>query len=297
MQNNTILIVDDTVTNLDILSDLLCDYDILVATNGADALEMCEEEDITLILLDIMMPDMSGFEVCERLKSQERTKDIPIIFITAKSDEDSIEKAYDIGGIDYVQKPFKPKELLAKVKREFELQKLKNELIKLASIDPMTGLYNRRHFKNVSSHHFSLAQRNSSEISVIILDIDKFKTINDTYGHKVGDDVIISLAELLKSRQRKSDIISRFGGEEFVVLLPFTKLEDATNLAEKIRETVQEQKVKIDDEIEIQFTVSIGVSNVDIKNEINVEKSLIRADEALYEAKQNGRNKVCIKDI
>ncbi len=146
MKNKTILAVDDTVANLDILIELLNSYDIVDATSGEDALEIVEEENIDLILLDIMMPEMDGFEVCAKLKENPATKDIPIIFITAKTDEDSIEKAYELGGSDYVSKPFKPKELLARVKIQFELQNLQNELKLLASTDSMTKLYNRRLF-------------------------------------------------------------------------------------------------------------------------------------------------------
>lgn len=295
MKNNTILVVDDTVGNLDILSDLLCDYDVVVATNGIDALEICEEEEIDLILLDIMMPQMSGIEVCQILKSKEDTKEIPILFITAKTDEASIQEAYEAGGIDYVTKPFRPVELLAKVKIQFQLQEMTNELIRLATVDTMTGLYNRRHFANLSATSMSNALKDGTDLSVMMLDIDKFKTINDTYGHKVGDDVIVSLANILKSKQRKDDIISRFGGEEFVILLPKTDVKNANILAEDIRDSVEKSQVDLEDSQSIKFTVSIGVSNVDLINEKDVEKSLIRADEALYEAKNSGRNMVCVK--
>lgn len=295
MKNNTILVVDDTVGNLDILSDLLCDYDVVVATNGIDALEICEEEEIDLILLDIMMPQMSGIEVCQILKSKEDTKKIPILFITAKTDEASIQEAYDAGGIDYVTKPFRPVELLAKVKIQFQLQEMTNKLIRLATVDTMTGLYNRRHFANLSATSMSNALKDGTDLSVMMLDIDKFKTINDTYGHKVGDDVIVSLANILKSKQRKDDIISRFGGEEFVILLPKTDVKNANILAEDIRDSVEKSQVDLEDSQSIKFTVSIGVSNVDLINEKDVEKSLIRADEALYEAKNSGRNMVCVK--
>jgi len=184
MENRTILVVDDTISNLDILIELLHDYDVIDATNGKDALEIAEEEEIDLILLDIMMPDMDGYETCQKLKSNSTTKNIPIIFITAKSDEDSIEKAYEIGGIDYVTKPFKPKELLARVNRELQLQDLQKQLKLLASTDPMTTLYNRRFFTNIASHLLDLAKRDKKTISIVMIDIDKFKTVNDTYGHQ-----------------------------------------------------------------------------------------------------------------
>ncbi|MDD2699469.1 MAG: diguanylate cyclase [Arcobacteraceae bacterium] len=290
----TILVVDDTKTNLNILIELLGDsYDIIAAISGEMALEIIEEEKVDLILLDIMMPCMDGFEVCAKLKNNPKTKDIPIIFITAKIDEESIEKAYDIGGSDYVTKPFKPKELQARVKRELELIKLQNELQLLASTDPMTNLYNRRYFTKISEHIMDLAIRKDESLSVLMLDIDKFKSINDTYGHQIGDEVIISLANELQEHQRKSDIVCRFGGEEFVILLPNTLLDGAQILAQKMRQSVEENILKIKD-YTLSFTVSIGVAQIDIKTEKNIEKALNRADKALYKAKNNGRNQVCI---
>jgi len=288
----TILVVDDTKTNLNILIELLGDdYDIIAATSGKMAFELIDEEKVDLILLDIMMPDMDGYDVCKNLKNNPKTKDIPIIFLTAKSDEDSIEKAYDIGGSDYVTKPFRPKELMARVKRELQLVALQNELKFLASTDPMTKLYNRRYFTKVSEHIMDLSVRKDEDISVIILDIDNFKLVNDTYGHKAGDQVIISLANLLRSHQRKSDIVCRFGGEEFVILLPNTPLEGAQIVAQKIRSSVEEDSLKIENH-NISYTVSIGVSKVDTSSEKNIEKALNRADDGLYRAKHNGRNQV-----
>ena len=292
MENKTILIVDDTVTNLDILIELLNEYDVIDAINGQDALDIAKEEKIDLILLDIMMPDMDGYEVCKYLKLDPNTKNIPIIFITAKTDEGSIETAYDIGGSDYVTKPFLPKELKARVKKELHIQDMMDELKLLASTDPMTKLYNRRYFTKTSKHILDLAKRNAQEVSIIMLDIDKFKRVNDTYGHDIGDKVIISLADELISNQRKSDIVCRYGGEEFVILLPNTPIDGAITTAENIRKNMENIVLDLTDDI-LKFTVSIGVSYVN-KDENNIEKALKRADEALYDAKENGRNQVCL---
>jgi len=295
MSIKNILIVDDTPANLDILCELLSEYEITVSTSGEDALEIVEEEQIDLILLDIMMPEMNGFEVCTKLKANQQTKEIPVIFITAKTDEDSIEIGYEIGGNDYITKPFKPKELLAKVKRELKLQDLQNELKILASTDSMTKLYNRRHFTDMSIHTLELSKRNAQNLSIIMLDIDKFKTVNDTYGHKVGDDVIISLAKKLRFLQRKSDIVCRFGGEEFVILLPNTTKDDASFVAQNIRKEIENSTILLEDKRELNFSISLGVSDIDIQNENNIEAGLKRADDALYEAKEGGRNRVCVK--
>jgi diguanylate cyclase (GGDEF)-like protein len=300
MKEKTILVVDDTVTNLDILADLLHNYDVIDALSGKDALQIVNEEEIDLILLDIMMPEMDGYEVCKKLKENPKTKKIPIIFITAITDESNLEYAYDLGASDYITKPFKPKELLAKVKRELHIQELihslevsKKELELLAATDPLTKLYNRRYFTESSNQIFNLCKRSKEEISVIIMDIDNFKSINDTYGHNIGDDVIIDIANKLVQNQRKSDVACRFGGEEFVLLLPNTKKESAFIIAEKIRKNVESSIIHLQNDT-LQYTISIGVADVHFKDELNIEKALKRADEALYIAKNNGKNQVQI---
>ena len=294
MENKTILIVDDNTINIDILVELLEEkYDLIPALDGEFALEVANEDKPDLILLDIMMPVMDGFEVCKRLKENENTKNIPIIFITANNDEDNIEEAYSIGGTDYVTKPFRPKELLARVKRELELQELQNELKFLASTDSMTKLYNRRYFTKISGHTLDLVKREKENLSIIMLDIDNFKNVNDTYGHQVGDDIIIALSNKLIQNQRKSDVICRYGGEEFVILLPNTSEDGAKAVAQNIRKDVELLDVKVDLNKTLKFTISLGASEVDIENEKNIELALKRADNALYEAKKSGKNRVC----
>jgi diguanylate cyclase (GGDEF)-like protein len=294
MNNKTILIVDDTISNLDILSELLENYDVIDATNGKDALEIVDEEDVDLILLDIMMPTMDGYEVCQKLKKSPRTADIPIIFITAKTDEDSIEKAYDIGGSDYITKPFKVKELQARVKRELQIKDLQNELKILASTDSMTKLYNRRHFTQLANQTINLAQRNNQQITVIMLDIDKFKNINDTYGHQIGDEVIIALANILKENTRKSDIVCRYGGEEFSIILPNASLTNTQKIAENIRQKTEDFILKTTENSKLNFTISLGIAELSLQEENRLKKALQEADNALYKAKKSGRNKVCI---
>ena len=300
-EEKRILVVDDTESNIDILVELLSDiYEVMVALDGESAVEIAKEEIPDLILLDIMMPGMDGYEVCRILKSDEKTRDIPIIFITANTSEKSIEKAYDIGGNDYVTKPFRPRELLARVHRELELRKLiedlersREEMRLMAITDPMTKLYNRRYFSEISEDIFSLAKRNGHNLGVIMLDIDKFKRVNDTYGHQVGDEVIISLANVIVTHIRQSDTACRYGGEEFVILLPETDINGVRNVAEKIRRAVEESKMELPDGVELKYTVSLGITEADFEKDRNVEKVIGRADEALYDAKESGRNRVC----
>lgn len=300
-----ILVIDDTQANIEVLLEILSEkYDVMAALDGKSGIEIALEDKPELILLDVMMPEMDGYEVCKVLKGKFTTAQIPIVFLTAKTDEESIECAYDIGASDYVSKPFKPKELLARVNKEIKVQQLissleksQEELKLLSSIDHMTKLYNRRYFSNASEYMLELAKRNKSEMAVVMLDIDKFKGINDTYGHKIGDEVIINLAIILKKFSRKSDVVCRWGGEEFLILLPETSRAGALKISESLREKVEGFTLFTDDDTKINFTISIGVSCVDIKKEINLEMAIHRADEALYEAKKNGRNRVCINKL
>ena len=170
----------------------------------------------------------------------------------------------------------------------------KLELELLASTDPMTKLYNRRFFTETSESILKLAKRNQTDSSIIILDIDKFKNVNDLYGHKVGDDAIIALASLLQDHGRESDIVSRWGGEEFVILLPYTNAEGAVLISEKIRKSVESLVIDLDDSQQLTLTISIGVSQVINETEKNIEIAIKRADVALYKAKESGRNKVCL---
>nr|WP_321400132.1 diguanylate cyclase [uncultured Desulfobacter sp.] len=296
----TILAVDDTKSNIEILlTHLGRHYNVIPALTGEKALEIAEKKQIDLILLDIIMPELDGYEVCTLLKKNELTQSIPVIFITAQTGEDAIEKAYDTGGIDYITKPFRPRELLARIKRELTLQQLikdleasKEELRILATTDPMTKLYNRRSFANICANLLAQSKRESQDMSVLMIDIDRFKGINDVHGHDVGDTVIITLAENLRNMSRKGDIVCRYGGEEFVLVLPNTRIGGACTLGEKIRQHIEEFVVQIESGGQLQFTVSIGASEVDVPAEKNLEPALKRADVALYQAKEGGRNKL-----
>ena len=175
-----------------------------------------------------------------------------------------------------------------------ERELLLNDLKLLSVTDPMTNLYNRRYFAEISESIVSLAKRKNEDLSVVILDIDKFKNVNDTYGHQFGDDVIVSLAHILTNSQRKSDIICRYGGDEFIILLPYSSIENTAIIAEKIRNHVESSSMTIDSNESFKFTISLGVSQVDMQNEVNIDLALKRADEALYQAKNAGRNNVML---
>ncbi len=296
MRRKTILVVDDEVVNLDILAELLDRFDVIDVTSGEEALEVLAKEKIDLILLDILMPGMDGYEVCRTIKADKSLRHIPVIFITSKNDDLSIEHAYEIGASDYITKPFRHRELVARVGNALRIQELQEELRLLASIDPMTRLYNRRYFTTMADKILKLARREKNPLSLAILDIDRFKRINDTYGHLAGDRVITALSEKLMSRYRESDLLCRFGGEEFVILMPNTELDVAALLAERTRKEVEKLQVPYNGKT-ISMTVSIGVSQVDLENEETLDPVLKRADDALYIAKKQGRNQVHIAPV
>ena len=283
----TILLVDDTEQNIDILVGLLRDYDLLVALDGESALEVVEEESVDLILMDIMMPEMDGFETCKRLKAMEQGKDIPIIFITAKTDEESIEAAYDVGGLDYVTKPFKPKELLARVRTQLKLKQLIDNLEHLSSRDAMTGIYNRRKFFELGEEIFKECQ---PAVCGMMLDIDKFKAINDEFGHSVGDLVIKEVTKTIGKRLPESAVFGRLGGEEFAIIWCYDTWFDACELIETLRVSVAQLQVTTLDGDVLSLTISGGLAGYQPSH--NCLQDLLKdADKALYQAKGSGRNK------
>lgn len=288
----TILAVDDTETNIDIMLELLGEkYDVIVALEGYSALEIVKENRVDLILLDIMMPKMDGYEVCRRLKSDESTLNIPIIFITAMSDEKSIEIAYEAGGDDYISKPFKPLELLARINTQLKLKELIEHLNYISSHDEMTEIYNRRKFFELGEKRF---EENSENMYAVMIDIDKFKNINDTYGHPAGDKVICLVAKTVSNLLSDDAIFARIGGEEFAILCSYSSYDSAVQSMEKIREAVEDLEVVSDNGDSIKFTISQGISKR--TQEIgNLDELLRVADVGLYEAKHLGRNRVVFK--
>jgi diguanylate cyclase (GGDEF)-like protein len=260
----------------------------VVARSGEKALKQIEKREVDLILLDIMMPEMDGYEVCKILKSNSETQDIPILFITAKTDDASIVKGFEIGGVDYITKPFRPIELLARVKTHLKLSQTLKSLDFMASRDPMTGIYNRRRF-------FDLAQtllETKENLFAVMMDIDKFKRINDTYGHPFGDVIIKSIVKTIENDLPEDAVFGRIGGEEFAILIEATSLQEIQSLIEKIRQDVEDSQEFYEGK-SVPFTISNGVSQK-VPND-TLDSILKRADEALYEAKETGRNKVCFR--
>ncbi|HEX5670267.1 MAG TPA: diguanylate cyclase [Sulfuricurvum sp.] len=285
-----ILIVDDVPTNVQALALLLKeDYGIKVATGGARALELASQEPIPdLILLDVQMPDMNGYDVLKLLKENSDTADIPIIFVTGKDSAEDEEYGLAMGAVDYIVKPIRPSIVKARVKTHTMLKKQHDTLVSIAMRDQLTGLYNRHYLSDALSKKMAQAKRHGEALAMIMIDIDHFKNVNDTFGHLIGDLILKAVAEVLLTSARKEDIAARFGGEEFVLVLDNCTADDALIKAELLRSKVQALKPE-----GIEVTASFGVAQLDASID-HYENLLKNADTALYTAKEAGRNRVIL---
>jgi diguanylate cyclase (GGDEF)-like protein len=290
-----VLIVDDAPVNIKLLAGgLKSNYQVLFATNGPDALRMASSSPPPdLILLDIMMPEMDGYEVCKFLKDNDITKNIPVIFLTARSEVEDETMGLEIGAVDYITKPFNLTIVEARVKTHLELKRSRDLLEKLSSHDGLTGVPNRRHFDEMLDLEWRRARRSKSPISAIMIDIDFFKKFNDHYGHLAGDDCIKQVATALSSAtNRASDFFARYGGEEFVALLPKTTTEEAAIVADKMRDHVEKLQIPhADSEAAACVTVSLGAATVIPSRGIATTELIEGADKALYNSKYTGRNR------
>lgn len=305
-----ILLVDDKKENLLALESILeaPGLNIFTALSGNMALALLLEHDFAVVILDVRMPEMDGFEVAELMRKSETTKFIPIIFMTAfTTDETYIFKGYETGAVDYLFKPLDPVILKSKVNIFLELDKNKKELeqsykkietqnerLKELSItDGLTGLYNHQHFQNMLKREFAMVRRNSSDLSCFMIDLDYFKDVNDTFGHTFGDFVLQRFARLLKDTVRETDILARYGGEEFALLLPHTSLEGALVVAEKFRKKAEECVYENNGHFR-RVTASVGVASYGTHHPSSSSDLVSFADQALYRAKAEGRNQVRI---
>jgi len=301
--NANILIVDDVQDNLEILGDLLTfdGYNVQSAQSGDAALERVQVSRPDLILLDILMPGMDGFEVCERFKADESTKDIPVIFVSSMADIDSKVKGFKVGGVDYINKPFQHAEIVVRVNTHITMLRLRNhleeqnaELERLANTDYLTNLYNRRCFFHTAETEFSGAMCSGQPVSITLIDLDHFKQVNDTHGHLVGDRVLIHVAQLIRSHCRASDVAARYGGEEFIILHPSIDRQGAYQVAEGIRKGVESTPF-LHEMDEIGVTLSAGVVDTKVGRDLSrIDDVLGLADKALYRAKDAGRNQVVV---
>jgi diguanylate cyclase (GGDEF)-like protein len=295
-----ILIVDDDLPNIEIMNAALeNDYEIIFATNGKQAIEIAKKYQPDLILLDVMMPVMNGYKVCEYLKANPNTSSIPIIFVTALKDDMQAEiKGLQAGAIDYITKPINPPVVQMRVRNHIELQNARKKLRHLAVTDSLTDLSNRRHFDEILQSELNRLSRLHHPLSLIMLDVDFFKNFNDIYGHVVGDSCLKRVACTIKeSLHRVADFPARYGGEEFACILPNTELIGAVAIAEQIRVNIENLKIPHQGSTISQYvTASLGVFT--IAGYFKSMSEIIElADKQLYKAKENGRNQISFEEL
>lgn len=290
----SILVVDDEPLNVRALHHVLGDdHDVYMATSGEQALTLCAAGNIDLVLLDVMMPGMDGHEVCANLKSNPDTSDIPIIFVTAQTDPDEETRALEEGAVDFISKPINAAVVRARVKTHLLLKAQTDVLRKMALVDGLTRVPNRRSFDDRLALEWNACRRTQSSLSVLFIDVDKFKNFNDLYGHQAGDACLASLADAMSAgMERPRDFVARYGGEEFACVLPDTPLQGALKKAEDIRAKIEALGIVHAQGMDGVVTLSIGVASM-VPLDGQEERDLIAsADKALYEAKLTGRNRI-----
>ncbi len=302
-----ILVVDDHPDNVEIIEARLTSRGYLVdtASNGEEALQRVRDNPPHLILLDVMMPVMDGFEVSRRIKRDPTLPYIPIILVTARGETEDKVEGLDAGADDYITKPLVFPELEARMRSMLRIKKLQDELDRknrqleeanqqlrrLSITDGLTGLYNHRHSHELLREEYERCRRNGGSMAVIMLDLDRFKELNDSHGHPTGDLILSQTAKILQESAREIDMIGRYGGEEFIAILPGASEDAALQFAERARATV-ERSVFRDNGDEIRMTVSAGVASSRGDELARPDELLRMADRALYEAKDTGRNRV-----
>ncbi len=294
----SILIVDDEPANVRLLSCALADsYVVKEALSGAEALEIIDSgEHPVMVLLDVMMPEIDGFEVCRRLKDNDETKDIMVIFVTAMGDSAAEELGLNLGAVDYITKPIRLPIVRARVRNHMNARRKTDILEAMSYIDGLTHVHNRRRFDQALISEWQRGLRSSSPLALVMIDFDHFKALNDHYGHGTGDICLQQGASALtRTLQRPSDMLARYGGEEFVALLPGTDRDGAAAIAEAMRAAVAALKFEHKySQTDSYVTISLGVAAAIPSAQMRPAELLEMADQALNQAKSQGRNQVCL---
>jgi two-component system, cell cycle response regulator len=287
-----ILVVDDNPLNARMLVDWLTSQHYIVSTaaDGFTALAKIAAERPDLVLLDVVMPQLNGFEACRRIKSDPAMADIPVIMVTALSDVDDLVRGFEAGADDFITKPFNGLALMARVRLQLRRKRHYEHILEQSRIDPLTGTFNRRYFDAHAPRLAARCRAARKSLTVLMIDVDNLKEINDTHGHAVGDIVLKEVVNRATLALRPSDLVARMGGDEFVVVMPETGLDAALQIAERLHGRVCDALIE-----GIAVTISIGAAASRPDEEEDLEVALERADAALYAAKRAGGNRVVIE--
>jgi len=300
--SNSVLIIDDSDTVRERIIQTLESRELFAryheADDGLEGFKKLLSSPVDVILCDLEMPRIDGFKFLNMIKARPDLQDVPVIILTGMNDRDLKIKGLEQGASDYITKPFDPEELVARVKIHLKIKHLQDDLkrtnellLELSNTDHLTGLFNRRYLMEALEKEFQRSLRKGGNLSLIILDIDHFKQVNDTYGHLQGDVVLNKVALQLQKELRSYDIAARYGGEEFVALLPDAMLKEALFVAERVRQSVQGTKFN-GALAPLSITVSMGIATLPTPDGTTVDAFIKMADDALYRAKANGRNRV-----
>jgi two-component system cell cycle response regulator len=285
-----LVVADDDPDTREALSEILADdYDVVLAADGREACALAAAAHPDLVLMDLYMPELDGLAALESLREDGRTADVPVIFISGRGDELTRSRSLDLGAVDFLQKPFSPRELKARIDRTLRLARRETQLQELARTDPLTGLSNLRAFRSRLEEEVKRARRYRTPLSCVMVDMDRLKPINDEMGHAAGDAAIAAVAEVMRRELRETDFGARYGGDEFVLLLPHTSSAEARVFAERVAARLRESDLRLE-ERRVPLSASFGIASLqDGYPEETDERLVQRADEALYAAKRAGR--------
>lgn len=288
-----IFVVEDNEKDVEFLKATLEKekYKVVYAPDGQTAFTMLEKNQPDLIILDLLLPDMDGLEICKRLQSEERFLSIPILFFTASINLDNKLLGLQLGASDFLSKDCDARELLLRIRNLLRYKKQYDEMVKLSVIDSLTHVYNRRYFQHRLMDEFARSRRYYREFCCVIIDVDNFKNVNDTHGHPVGDEVLRHVAAILRRNIRAADVICRYGGDEFGLLLPETNFPGAFVTIERVRSIVEKTDFSKTDN-PAKVTLSFGVSSLIEGGALGMDELVTQADVALYQAKRGGRNQI-----
>ena len=296
-----LLIVDDQPLNIRLFHEIFhADHEVFFATSGEDALEFCQTNFPDVILLDVIMPGLNGYEVCRRLKQDERTREIPVIFVTAQSDASEEEDGLAAGAVDFIAKSASANVMRARVGTLIALKRQSDLLRQMARVDALTGLANRRHFDETLGSEWRRCTRSGNPLSLVMIDLDHFKLFNDYYGHQAGDSCLQQVSACLKAGfARSHDLVARYGGEEFVCVMPETSLHGAEAKAQTLEKAVRALRIPHDKSsvaggiVTISLGVAVAMPNVGG----DCAELMLCADRSLYMAKEAGRGQVRARQI